>query len=337
MMLDGLVDLNLFNEWIPSAQTNCVFCVISSPPLKKTLEPSFTPSVDWTWNDSSLTRDVFEENTVPDTNNLDRTDTDVADETVYDDDYYEDVARPPIRKVAAPSAPPAPSAPSAPSAPPAPSTPSTPTTTTVRTTTSTTKPPVRSTTVPSTTGRPRISTPRTTTPPRRSPVRGPSANGPAGARPKDTPQRKSDESVTDSAGPVYLSPQDNEIADSANVRNNVPPNVNEPTNTENAAGSEGTFGGRLNLGQSLDPFVNSKLCNSKLNFCSQVASSHWASSEVSSSWRPSSPPSWSWSAGKWPNESFSVAVDTQIEFCVLRTARNVTVVNASVTHATESL
>lgn len=48
-------------------------------------------------------------------------------------------------------------------------------------------------------------------------------------------------------GPVYLSPQDNEIADSSNVKNNMPPNVNEPHNKIESDNQDG-FTPKLNLG-----------------------------------------------------------------------------------------
>lgn len=48
---------------------------------------------------------------------------------------------------------------------------------------------------------------------------------------------------------VYLAPQDNEIADSSNVKNNVPPNVNEPNNKIESDNQEGGHMPRLNLGK----------------------------------------------------------------------------------------
>jgi hypothetical protein len=60
-------------------------------------------------------------------------------------------------------------------------------------------------------------------------------------------------------GPVYLSPQDNEIADSSNVKNNVPPNVNEPQNTIESD-SQG-FTPKLNLGKYTLKRENTELKN----------------------------------------------------------------------------
>ena len=48
---------------------------------------------------------------------------------------------------------------------------------------------------------------------------------------------------------VYLAPQDNEIADSSNVKNNVPPNVNEPNNKIESDNQDGVHMPRLNLGK----------------------------------------------------------------------------------------
>jgi len=53
--------------------------------------------------------------------------------------------------------------------------------------------------------------------------------------------------TNDPNAPIYLSPQDNEIADSSNVKNNVPPNVNEPNNKIESDSQDG-ISPRLNLG-----------------------------------------------------------------------------------------
>ena len=58
--------------------------------------------------------------------------------------------------------------------------------------------------------------------------------------------KRTDVSVTDSSDRVYLSPQDNEIADSANAKNNLLPNVNEPKNKVESDDQESP---KLNLGK----------------------------------------------------------------------------------------
>ncbi|XP_046451387.1 uncharacterized protein LOC124199567 isoform X1 [Daphnia pulex] len=72
------------------------------------------------------------------------------------------------------------------------------------------------------------------------------SNSRAGVFNNDNNRVKPDVALNVPNGPVYLSPQDNEIADSSNVKNNVPPNVNEPQNTVESE-SQG-FTPKLNLG-----------------------------------------------------------------------------------------
>lgn len=73
------------------------------------------------------------------------------------------------------------------------------------------------------------------------------SNSRAGVFNNDNNRVKPDVALNVPNGPVYLSPQDNEIADSSNVKNNVPPNVNEPQNTVESE-SQG-FTPKLNLGK----------------------------------------------------------------------------------------
>ena len=59
--------------------------------------------------------------------------------------------------------------------------------------------------------------------------------------------RKPDVALNVPNGPVYLSPQDNEIADNANIKNSLPTNVNEPQNKIESDSHDG-FTPKLNLG-----------------------------------------------------------------------------------------
>jgi len=205
---------------------------------------------------------------------------------VYDDDYYGEPApiptRPPVRPpttTAAATRPPK-TYPSVATRPPVKTRPAPPPPATVRPTvktrvsTTTTKaaPTPALATTPfefkKWTGRPRIATTR------RAMVRVGGATGPppptsmptsmptpgVGSRETDVVQSKADVSLTDPAGSVYLSPQDNEIADSANARNNAPPNVNEPTNKENSAAGDAAFGGRLNIGTPFAQVQSNSKC-----------------------------------------------------------------------------
>lgn len=68
-------------------------------------------------------------------------------------------------------------------------------------------------------------------------------------------------------GPVYLSPQDNEIADSSNVKNNVPPNVNEPQNKIESESQDG-FTPKLNLGMPRSIHIFQTFDGISFNNCS---------------------------------------------------------------------
>ncbi|EFX75426.1 hypothetical protein DAPPUDRAFT_306810 [Daphnia pulex] len=83
------------------------------------------------------------------------------------------------------------------------------------------------------------------------------SNSRAGVFNNDNNRVKPDVALNVPNGPVYLSPQDNEIADSSNVKNNVPPNVNEPQNTVESDSQGFTPKlnlGKLNINDSVFPF-----------------------------------------------------------------------------------
>lgn len=138
------------------------------------------------------------------------------------------------------------------------------TTTTTKTTTTskaTTTSPKTSAPTTRSTVRPRTYPPSQTPPPRRpfgpfdeafEPVRT-GARTPVGQNGRTEVSRndriKPDAPLNVPNGPVYLAPQDNEIADSSNVKNNAPPNVNEPNN-KIESDTQG-YTPKLNLGNSV--------------------------------------------------------------------------------------
>lgn len=240
---------------IPQSTTNAIvlFCLVFPPrnlPTCKLKNKTKEIKKDDEDNDESNDHREPERNAVPiDRQSTSHDETDYEDEEYYDDELPEDDSFIPsdfTSNFFPPAASPS-------------STTTTATTTTTKTTT---------TTSPSTTVTTSPPTPKTkatvtmirsrgppTPPPRKPfiPAAAPTRTTTTTTKvPSTTSSRKPDVALNDPNAPVYLSPQDNEIADSSNVKNNVPPNVNEPNNKIESDSQDGMSSSpRLNLGNLL--------------------------------------------------------------------------------------